>query len=53
MVHRAVVVAALSIVPFVAVAGAETERAHSGRNQDKPAVADHPAVNINTADVKS
>jgi len=53
MIHRVVVVAALSIVPLVAVAGAETDRAHSGRNQEKAAVADHHAVNINTADVKS
>jgi competence ComEA-like helix-hairpin-helix protein len=53
MIQRAVVLAALSIVPFVAVAGAETERAHSGRNQEKAAVADHSVVNINTADVKS
>src|SRR5436853_150714 len=53
MIHRAVVLAALTVVPFVPVAGAETERAPSGRHQEKAAVTDHPAININTADVKS
>jgi len=53
MIHRAVVLAALTVVPFVPVAGAETERAASGRHQEKTAVTDHPAININTADVKS
>ena len=53
MIHRAVVFAALTILPFVPIAGAEPERAHSGRGQEKAAATDHPAININTADVKS
>jgi competence protein ComEA len=54
MIHRVVVFAVLAVLPFVAAAGADTERSQpSGRGQEKAAVTDHQPVNVNTADVKS
>ena len=52
MIHQVVVFAVFTLLVFVPVAEALTERSpHSGRDQEKASVADHQSININTADV--